>query len=170
MWVSCRALRSDPPAGKGKGAEAACLQGPACGCGIQPGQCCAGAHSVLLCHTSSHLLRSSHAQQFHPPRFSLMPACAVADYIGALPSRGPCHFICCKRAAVASALGCGEQVEKLMAKASGRRYLLESAEFWAMREMVELSKGAFSSLPSWLSAIVQHASDLTTSSLLAQHS
>ena len=60
------------------------------------------------------------------------------------------------------------QAELLMTKASRRRYLLESAEFWAMRELVELSKGAFSSLPAWLAAIVQHAADLTTSSLLAQ--
>ena len=62
-----------------------------------------------------------------------------------------------------------QQVEKLMVKASGRRYLLESADFWAMRDLVELSKGAFSSLPGWLAAVVQHVSDLTTSSLLAHN-
>ena len=59
------------------------------------------------------------------------------------------------------------QAEKLLEKANRRRYLLESAAFWAMRELVELSKGAFSSLPGWLAAIAQHAADIHTSSLLA---
>lgn len=56
-----------------------------------------------------------------------------------------------------------------MAKAGSRRYMLDAAEFWAMRELVELSKGAFSSLPGWLSAILQRATDLTTSCLLAHN-
>lgn len=59
------------------------------------------------------------------------------------------------------------QVDVLLVKAGSRRYMLDAAEFWAMRELVELSKGAFSSLPGWLNAILQRATDLTTSCLLA---
>lgn len=55
------------------------------------------------------------------------------------------------------------QAEKLLDRAGHRRYLLESTEFWAMRELVELSKGAFSSLPGWLAAMIQHAASLTLS-------
>ncbi|KAK9806595.1 hypothetical protein WJX73_006216 [Symbiochloris irregularis] len=77
----------------------------------------------------------------------------------------------CKALAAASAAGPSAmaQVDALLAKAGSRRYMLDAAEFWAMRELVELSKGAFSSLPGWLSAILQRASDLTTSCLLAHN-
>jgi hypothetical protein len=44
--------------------------------------------------------------------------------------------------------------------------LLESPEFWAMRELVELSKGAFSRLPAWLEAAAERAASLATSALL----
>jgi hypothetical protein len=54
----------------------------------------------------------------------------------------------------------------LLVAAGPRRYLLESAEFWAMRDLVELSKGAFSELPSWLEAAAKRASELATSALL----
>ena len=52
--------------------------------------------------------------------------------------------------------------------AGPRRYLLESADFWAMRELAELSKGAFSGLPAWLEGRAARTSALATSALLAQ--
>ena len=53
-----------------------------------------------------------------------------------------------------------------MAAAGVRRYLLESPDFWAMRELRELSKGAFSQLPAWLETVAQKAAQLATSALL----
>ena len=45
---------------------------------------------------------------------------------------------------------CCGQVEKLRRHAGRRRYMLESTEFWAMAELEDLSRGAFSQLPAWL--------------------
>ncbi len=58
------------------------------------------------------------------------------------------------------------QAKRLLAGAGPRRYLLESPDFWAMRELVELSKGAFSRLPAWLEAAAARAASLATSALL----
>jgi hypothetical protein len=58
------------------------------------------------------------------------------------------------------------QVERLLSSAGGGRYLLESADFWALRELEDLSKGAFSELPGWLEAAARRASSLATSTLL----
>jgi hypothetical protein len=58
------------------------------------------------------------------------------------------------------------QAKQLLAGAGPRRYLLESPDFWAMRELVELSKGAFSRLPAWLEAAAARAASLATSALL----
>lgn len=58
------------------------------------------------------------------------------------------------------------QAKRLLAASGPRRYLLESPEFWAMRELVELSKGAFSRLPAWLEAAAERAASLATSALL----
>ena len=58
------------------------------------------------------------------------------------------------------------QVRRLLGAAGPRRYLLESPDFWAMRELRELSKGAFSQLPAWLENVAQKAAQLATSALL----
>ena len=58
------------------------------------------------------------------------------------------------------------QAKRLLGAAGLRRYLLESPDFWAMRELRELSKGAFSQLPAWLEAVAQKAAQLATSALL----
>ncbi|BDA48701.1 probable differentially expressed in FDCP 8 homolog at C-terminar half [Coccomyxa sp. Obi] len=58
------------------------------------------------------------------------------------------------------------KAKRLLAGAGPRRYLLESPDFWAMRELVELSKGAFSRLPAWLEAAAARAATLATSALL----
>ena len=58
------------------------------------------------------------------------------------------------------------QAKRLLGAAGPRRYLLESPDFWAMRELRELSKGAFSQLPAWLEAVAQKAAQLATSALL----
>ena len=58
------------------------------------------------------------------------------------------------------------QVERLLAAAGGRRYLLESADFWALSELEDLSKGAFSELPRFLAAAAQRSTALATSTLL----
>jgi hypothetical protein len=58
------------------------------------------------------------------------------------------------------------QVERLLAAAGGRRYLLESADFWALTELEDLSKGAFSDLPRFLATAAQRATALATSTLL----
>ncbi|KAK9812803.1 hypothetical protein WJX72_004085 [[Myrmecia] bisecta] len=59
------------------------------------------------------------------------------------------------------------KVERLLTAAGPKRYLLESADFWAMRDLTELSKGAFSELPQWLNAAAERASALATTALLA---
>lgn len=61
---------------------------------------------------------------------------------------------------------CMRQAKRLLAGAGQRRYLLESPDFWAMRELVELSKGAFSRLPAWLEAAAARAAALATDALL----
>lgn len=61
-------------------------------------------------------------------------------------------------------------MERLLAAAGPRRYLLESADFWAMRDLVELSKGAFSELPSWLDSAASRTSSLATRALLGGRS
>ncbi len=58
------------------------------------------------------------------------------------------------------------QAKRLLGAAGLRRYLLESPDFWAMRELRELSKGAFSQLPAWLETVAQKAAQLATSALL----
>ena len=58
-------------------------------------------------------------------------------------------------------------MDRLVAAAGPRRQLLESSDFWAMRDLAELSKGAFSELPQWLETAAQRASSLATSALLA---
>jgi run domain Beclin-1 interacting cysteine-rich containing protein len=65
-------------------------------------------------------------------------------------------------------LGTLRQARRLLSAAGPRRYLLESPDFWAMRELVELSKGAFSGLPAWLEAAAQRAASLATSCLLTK--
>lgn len=58
------------------------------------------------------------------------------------------------------------QVERLLVTAGHRRYMLESADFWALSELADLSKGALSELPRFLAAAAQRATALATSSLL----
>ncbi|KAK9917040.1 hypothetical protein WJX75_000268 [Coccomyxa subellipsoidea] len=74
----------------------------------------------------------------------------------------------CKALAAARASGPegADKAKRLLAGAGPRRYLLESPDFWAMRELVELSKGAFSRLPAWLEAAAARAASLATSALL----
>ena len=57
-------------------------------------------------------------------------------------------------------------MERLLAASGHRRYLLESADFWALAELVDLSKGAFSEQPRFLAAAAQRATALATSTLL----
>ena len=55
-----------------------------------------------------------------------------------------------------------------MRRQAGRRaYLLEGPDFWAMTELLEMSRGAFSQLPAWLKAASEQACSLATACLLA---
>ena len=59
------------------------------------------------------------------------------------------------------------QADKLRLHAGRRAYLLEGADFWAMTELVEMSRGAFSQLPTWLQSASDRAASLATACLLA---
>ncbi len=37
--------------------------------------------------------------------------------------------------------------EQLLRQLGGKSYLVENTEFWSMRDLVDISKGAFSTLP-----------------------
>jgi len=75
----------------------------------------------------------------------------------------------CKALELARAQGGGgaSSAERLLKAAGPRRYLLETHEFWAMRELVELSKGAYSRLPSWLDTVCERASNLAISAIVS---
>ena len=62
---------------------------------------------------------------------------------------------------------CCAQSEKLRRHAGRKAYLLEGADFWALTELVEISRGAFSQLPAWLQAASDKACSLATACLLA---
>ena len=59
------------------------------------------------------------------------------------------------------------QVERLLSAAGARRYLLEDWQYWAMHDLHDLSKGAFSGMPQWLHAAADRSSSLATAALLA---
>lgn len=58
------------------------------------------------------------------------------------------------------------QVEQLLEAAGVRRYLLESADVWALSELEDLSRGAAAELPRFLAAAAQRATALATTLLL----
>eukprot|EP00891_Asterochloris_glomerata_P002804 jgi/Astpho2/2804/fgenesh1_pg.00050_%23_87_t len=59
------------------------------------------------------------------------------------------------------------KVEQLLSAAGARRYLLEDWQYWAMHDLHDLSKGAFSGMPQWLHAAAERSSSLATAALLA---
>jgi hypothetical protein len=57
-------------------------------------------------------------------------------------------------------------VSRLLAAAGGRSYLLGSPDFWCLRDLEEVSKGAFSVLLTWMDAAAKKVDDLATATLM----
>lgn len=53
-------------------------------------------------------------------------------------------------------------------RAGPRAYLLQGADFWALRDLKDLSQGAFSELPTWLARASDAAASLATSALVGR--